>query len=293
MRIGVAGYGKMGAAMAARLLDRGCDVIVWNRNLDVVRDAGLTFANNPRALAAACQVVISSLFDADAVRAVYEGHDGLIADEVDTLFIEMSTVGPASQRTLSAKVVARGGSFIECPVSGTTAPARAGQLLGLAGGDCADIDRARPVLQHLCRRIVHMGEVGAGARTKLAINLPLIAFWQSFGEAMALMRSLDMEPDSLVELFGDTAGAPAVLKLKSESVASALHGRDSVTPTFDIDSMRKDLQLTLAEASNEAYSLPVANAVLQAMNEASSAGWGKRDCAWMPAYWAAKGESAH
>src|SRR5690606_33362798 len=118
-------------------------------------------------------------------------------------------------------------------------PARSGQLLGLAGGEAADVERARPVLEKLCRRIEHMGPVGSGASAKLAINLPLIVFWQSFGEALALVRHLGKEPQWLMQLFSETAGAPNVLKIKADSVAVALAGDEDVQPTFDIDSMCK------------------------------------------------------
>jgi 3-hydroxyisobutyrate dehydrogenase len=290
-RVGIAGLGKMGSGIAARLVETGCEVIAWNRDAARVREAGLDYANSPCALAEACQVVISSLFDAEAVRAVYDGPSGLIACAKDTLFIEMSTVSPDTQRELSLDVHAAGGRFVECPVSGTVAPARAGQLLGFAGGSDEDVALARPTLERLCRRVVHVGRVGSGARTKLAVNLPLIAFWQTFGEAMALMRDVSEDPSWLVELFADTPGAPAVLKVKSDALVATLSGQDTVPPAFDIDTMRKDLRLALAESAGS-FPLPVAKSVLAAMDEASAAGWGRRDCAWMPAFWAQKGHAA-
>jgi len=288
MRVGIAGLGKMGAAMAACLADRGGDVVAWNRSPGRVRDLGFDAAASPRALAQACPIVISSLFDAAALSDVYNGPDGLIAGGAEALFIEMSTVNPACQRALAAKAKDAGAAFIECPVSGTTGPARSGQLLGLVGGEKTDVERALPVLRLLCRRIIHVGAVGNGARTKLAVNLPLIAFWQSFGEAMAIMASLKMEPDWLIDLFGDTAGAPAVLKVKAQAISTALSGAGDVAPTFQIDAMRKDLELALREAAEIALPLPVAETVLRALDEAAADGWGERDCAWVPAYWAGK-----
>ncbi len=286
-RIGIAGLGKMGSAMAFRLMDTGCEVIAWNRDISRVEAAGLDSANSPCALARACDVVITSLFDTEAVEAVYGGPDGLIAGAEDTLFIEMSTVAPATQRSLARSVADAGGSFIECPVSGTVAPARSGQLLGFAGGDEQDVEAARSTLERLCRRMVHVGPVGTGARTKLAVNLPLIAFWQSFGEAMALMHDVDKDPEWLVRLFADTAGAPAVMQVKADALIATLGDHDTVEPAFDIDAMRKDLRLALGEATGS-FPLPVAQSVLVAMDEAASAGWGGRDCAWMPAFWAQK-----
>jgi 3-hydroxyisobutyrate dehydrogenase len=281
IRVGIAGFGKMGSAMAARLVETGCDLQIWNRDSGRVAAAGFTPVATPRDLATRCDIVISSLFDAEAVEAVYSGPDGLIAGGVGTLFVEMSTVSPDSQRSIAEMARAGRAAFIECPVSGTTGPARTGQLFGFAAGEEPDVDRARAVLQHLCRRIEHVGPVGSGTTTKLAVNLPLIAFWQAFGEAMALMKPLAKAPDWLVELFSDTADAPAVLKVKAAAVTATLAGDDTVEPTFEIDAMRKDLQLMLDEHRD----LPVAISALSAMDEASKAGWGKRDCAWMPAFW--------
>src|SRR2546427_49450 len=86
-----------------------------------------------------------------------------------------------------------GAAFVECPVGGSTGPARQGQLIGLLGATPADAERARPLLHGLCRRIEHCGPVGAGATMKLAINLPLMVSWQAFGEAFALCRDLGFD----------------------------------------------------------------------------------------------------
>lgn len=290
MTIGVAGFGKMGAAIAGRLKDAGEDVLVWNRNLTRPQKAGFAIAETPRELASACETTLSSLFDDEGVLAVYTGLDGLLAGGSGRLFIEMSTVRPETQRTLASEAAREGATFIECPVGGTTGPARKGELLGLPGGDQADVARARPVLEKLCRRIEHVGPIGAGAVTKLAINLPLLAFWASFGEAMALMRPLDKDPAWLVDLFGDTAGTPAVMKVKANAMVSALAGRNEVEPTFDIDAMRKDLGLMISQAAKAGVPLPVSEAVERSFNEAAAIGWGCRDCVWASAFRATKTE---
>ncbi|GAC1347441.1 MAG: hypothetical protein NVSMB18_32430 [Acetobacteraceae bacterium] len=142
----------------------------------------------------------------------------------------------------------------------------------------------------MCRRVEHVGKVGAGAAAKLAINLPLIVFWQSFGEAMALVRHLGLDPDFLVELFADTSGGANVLKGRGPAIAAALAGNDPGSATFDIDSLRKDLRTMIAEAEGRGFALPVAARTLGVFDEASAAGLGKRDCALLPAIWAAKAD---
>jgi 3-hydroxyisobutyrate dehydrogenase len=100
-----------------------------------------------------------------------------------------------------------------------------------------------------------MGPVGAGALTKLAINLPLLVFWQNFGEALALLRNLGKDPNWLVQLFSETAGGPN-LKVKARPVAAILAGDEKVEPTCDINAMRKDLRTMLEEgAAVLAYTL--------------------------------------
>lgn len=289
MCIGIAGLGKMGAAMATRLQEMGEDVIVWNRSRAKAEAIGLVVADTPRQLADRTDVVISTLFDASAVHAVYHGAEGLLAAARGKLFIEMSTVRPETQQALAEEVRQAGGAFVECPVGGTTGPARSGQLLGLAGGEVADVERTRSVLEKLCRRIEHMGPVGAGASTKLAINLPLLVFWQSFGEALALVHHLGKDPDWLVQLFAETAGGANVLQVKAKSVVATLAGED-VEPTFDIDSMRKDLRAMLEEGEAHGVTLPVAAQTLTTFDEAIASGLGGRDCAYMPAYWAKKAD---
>ena len=276
----------MGSAMAARLSETPFDLLVWNRDLDSPKAAGFEVASTPRELASRCDIVLTSLFDTRAVKAVYGGPDGLIAGGAGKLFVEMSTVEPHTQVALAQEVMHGGGAFLECPVSGTTGPARSGQLVGLLGGSLVDVERARPVLSQLCRRLEYLGPVGSGAVAKLAINLPLLAFWQSFGEATALMKRLGMEPRQLVDLFSTTAGAPAVLKVKARAVEATLLGHDAVSPTYDIYAMHKDLKLMLAQADESDLSLPVAQTLLVTIEEAVAAGWGERDCAWVPAYWA-------
>ncbi|BBK31177.1 3-hydroxyisobutyrate dehydrogenase [Stella humosa] len=292
MKIGVAGLGRMGAAIARRLIDVGHEVHVWNRTAEraaPLAAAGAAVAASPRELAAAVEAVITIVTDAEAIEAVYGGPDGLLAGNVaGRLFIEMSTVRPEAETALAERVKSAGAVLVECPVGGTVGPALQGKLLGLAGGEAADVERARPVLDQLCRRVDHVGPIGAGASMKLAINLPLAVFWQAFGEAYALCDHLKVDRGWLVELFADTSGGPNVLKARGAAVAKALATAESGSATFDCDSIRKDLRTMVAEAHGRGFALPVAERTLAVYDEASQAGWGGRDCTELPAYWAGR-----
>ncbi len=292
-RIGIAGVGRMGAAIGARLLETGHALAVWNRTPDKARpliEAGAALAPTPAALAGSAETLITMLTDAAAIEAVYGGPDGLLSTDLSgKLVVEMSTVRPDTERALAERVRARGAAFIECPVGGTTGPARQGTLLGLAGGEAGDVARARPLLEQLCRRVEHVGPVGAGASMKLAINLPLLVFYQALGEAVVLCRDLGHDPQWLVGLFAETSGGPNLLKARGPAIAKALAGEDAGPPTFDVDSIRKDLRTMLAEAEARDADLPLARRTLAIYDEAAASGWGKRDGANLPAFWPGRG----
>ena len=289
MKVGVAGLGRMGSAIAKRLIEVGHEVVVWNRNQEktkVLAAAGAAVAATPSELAGRVQTIITILTDAGAIASVYEGKSGLLEGDVSgKLFIEMSTVQPETEIALARKVSARGATLVECPVGGTVGPALSGKLLGLAGATPEDFARAKPLLQQMCRRVDLVGPIGSGASMKLAINLPLATFWQSFGEAFALCRHLNLDPAWLVELFADTSGGPNVLRGRGGAVALALQDRDSGSATFDCDSIRKDLRTMVAEAKARGFALPLAERTLAVYDQASQEGWGGKDCTELPAFW--------
>jgi 3-hydroxyisobutyrate dehydrogenase len=289
MKIGIAGLGRMGAAIAKRMIEVGHEVVVWNRNQEKTRplaELGAAVAATPSQLAGRVETVITILTDAAAIASVYQGEAGLLEGDVaGKLFIEMSTVQPETEIALAKEITARGATLVECPVGGTVGPALTGKLLGVAGGAAEDFARAKPLLQQMCRRVDLVGPIGAGASMKLAINLPLATYWQSFGEAFALVRHLDLDPAWLVELFADTSGGPNVLRARGGAVALALQAKDSGSATFDCDSIRKDLRTMVAEAKSRGFALPLAERTLSVYDQASAEGWGSKDCTELPAFW--------
>jgi 3-hydroxyisobutyrate dehydrogenase len=293
MNIGIAGIGKMGAAIATRLMEAGNEATVWNRSLEKTKplaDAGAKIAATPADLAKAVDVVITILTDAPAINAVYGGPSGLLEAELKgKLFIDMSTVQPQTEIALAQKLRAKGAVFIECPVGGTTAPARQGQLFGFVGGSDVDLARAKPILQQLCRRIEYCGDIGAGASMKLAINLPMLVSWQAFGEAFAISRHLCIDPARLVDIFSNSGGGTNALKGRAALVVQML-GADDIAPgTYDLASCRKDLSTMLAEAKTRGVELPLVERAFACFDESNKAGWGARDSSSQAIYWARRG----
>jgi len=287
------GMGRMGTVIAQRLLGFGHAVTVWNRTVEKTKSAaaaGASIAETPSALAAGVDLVLSILTDAAAIKTAYEGKDGLLSGRVTgKLFVEMSTVRPEVQTALAERVQAKGASLIDCPVGGSVGPAKEGKLFGFAGGTAEDVARARPVLDQLCRRVEHVGSVGAGESMKLAINLPLMVWYQALGEALSLCKPLGLEPARLMDIFADTSGGPNVLKSRGPMLAATLAGKDPGAVTFDIDSIRKDMRTMIAEARALGRALPVTERALDCYDEASREGLGAGDASLLPARWVRRG----
>src|SRR3954465_11823007 len=275
MQIGVAGLGRMGAAIAARLMEVGHTVSVWNRTPERAKPlvaAGAKQCATPEDLAGHSDVIITMLTDADAIDHVYNGEHGLLAgDAHDRLFIEMSTVRPEVEIALAKVVRASGARFVECPVGGTTGPARQGKLFGFMGADDGDAELAEPILNQLCRRLEHVGPVGSGALAKFTINMPLMIYYQALGEALAMARPLGLEPERLMDMIADSSGGPAMMKTRGPTVAKMMKGEDTAV-TFDIAGCVKDLQSMQAEGRSRGISLPLVQLTLACMEESASKG---------------------
>ena len=293
MHIGIAGTGRMGTAIAKRLLGTGHQVSVWNRTPAATAGAvaaGAQAQPTARLLAQAAPVVISIVSDAAALEAVYTGAEGLLAGaRPDGLFIDMSTVRPEVQRANAGRVAAAGAAYVECPVGGSTGPAAEGKLLGFVGGHDTDVARARPVLELLCRRIEHLGPHGAGASMKLAINLPLMVYWQALGEAMSLIDDLGIDPKRIVDILSETSGGPNMLKSRGPAIAQAIATGAGGVVSVDVATLRKDLRTMLAEAASRKRELPVTAQALACFDQAAASGADAADCTHLPVWWAHTG----
>ncbi len=293
MRIGVAGIGKMGAAIAARLIETGHDVAVWNRTPEKAKAvAGAHAVATPAELAQSSEAVITILTDAAAIDAVYYGASGLLSGNVtDKLFIEMSTVPPKIATALAPQVEAKHAVFVECPVGGSTAPARQGKLLGLMGAQGSAAARATPILEQLCRKVEHCGPVGTGASMKLAINLPLMVAWQAYGEAFAIARDVGWEPKRLLDLFVESNGANNGLKMRADMIVAMLENRDPGPATFSIANAVKDLRTMVEAGAAKGAEMPATLAALMAFEESNKNGLGGGDGARQSVYWASRAKS--
>jgi 3-hydroxyisobutyrate dehydrogenase len=290
MKIGVCGTGRMGSSIAQRLMSVGHEVGVWNRNSAKTRplvEAGAKLYGSPAELVNGCDAVVVMLLNDAASEAVYRGPNGILKSGLaGKLLIDMSTVRPDTMISIGAAVLQQQAAFVECPVGGSTGPAKDGKLFGLVGGADADVARARPVLEQLCRRIEHLGALGAGATMKLAVNLPLLVYWQALGEALAICKPLNLPPDRLIDILSDTAGTPAAMKGRGAVIARGLAGEPPGDTAFGLSAAKKDLATAVQFAATIHADLPVAASALACFEEAEAAGLGDADATTMAVRWA-------
>jgi 3-hydroxyisobutyrate dehydrogenase len=213
-----------------------------------------------------------------ASEAVYRGPNGILKSKLaGKLVIDMSTVRPDTMTSIGTSVTQQDAAFVECPVGGSTGPAKEGKLFGLVGGTDADVARAMPILEQLCRRIEHVGALGSGATLKLAVNLPLLVYWQALGEALAICKPLNLPAERLIDILSDTAGAPAAMKARSTNLAKALGGEPMGEAAFSLSAGKKDLATAVQFAASIHAELPVATSALACFEEAEAAGLGEAD----------------
>jgi 3-hydroxyisobutyrate dehydrogenase/2-hydroxy-3-oxopropionate reductase len=273
--VAVLGTGRMGGAMAGTLRRAGLDVVVWNRTRakadQVAGAAGARVVETVGEAVAAADFVLSSLADDAAVEAVYDEVVGGLRQ--GQLALEMSTIAPRTVRGIAARIADRGAVLLDAPVSGSVSLVEAGTLTIMVGGDAAALERARPVLEPLSSKILHVGAVGAGATMKLAVNALVHGLNVALAESLVLAERAGVERTTAYEVFASgAAGAPFV------QYKRAAYERPDETPVaFSLDLVAKDLDLILELADEVGAPMRQGAANREEVREAVAAGLGTRD----------------
>lgn len=261
MKTGVLGLGAMGAGMAWNLHRQGFLVAVWNRTPSraeaFAAQEGIRVAGSPEELARCCELIITCVSrDADVKQAVSAMLPGLAAG---TIVADTSTINAATAQELATQLGARGVEFLDCPVSGGVEGARQGTLAMMVGGDAEALERTRPALAAITRRIVHMGPSGSGQATKAVNQIMAAGINQAVTEALAFGEAMGLPMDKVLDVVGSGAAANWFLEHRGKSM---LEGRFS--PGFKVSLHHKDLSICreMAKARNAA-SLSVTETTLR------------------------------
>jgi len=237
-RIAVLGTGRMGSAIARRLAGAGRELTLWDRTADRATALGLgRVAASPAEATRDAEFVISSLTGPEAVRATYLGPAGALAMAHGQLFIEMSTAGPDVEAELGPLVAASGSHLVDATIVGAPPIVERGEAAILIGGDSADVERAKPIVEHL-GTVRHAGRPGNGARLKLVANSMLALVTAGAAELQHAGESAGLDPG---DVFWILARMVPSLEVRR---AAYVEGELQVT-MFALHDLRKDLDLAL------------------------------------------------
>ena len=271
-RVAWIGLGAMGSRMAARLRDAGHELVVWNRTREKAEGLGAPIAASPREAAESADVVFTMLADPEALRAVAEGEDGVLAGLAEgSVLVEMSTVGPEAIGLLSERLPPYA-SLLDVPVLGSLPEAETGKLKLFAGGDDAPFERVRPLLETLGQPL-RTGPLGSGAAAKLVANATLVGSITLLGETLALADSLGLPRETAWEVLAATP-----LAAQAERRRPVIEAGE-YPPRFRLSLARKDAGLVEAAGEAGGLELPALEAARAHLAAAEAAGLGDADYA--------------
>jgi 3-hydroxyisobutyrate dehydrogenase len=275
-RVGFAGLGTMGAAMAANLARSGASLTVWNRTAGkagALLELGATEAASAAELAAAVDVIVVCLSDTPDVEAVILGPRGLAKGaRPGTLVIDCSTIDPGASERFAARLAEGGVAFVDAPVSGGSEGALKATLTIMVGGSEADVERAHPFLAAMGRTITHMGPVGAGQATKAVNQVILCGAYLGVAEGIVLAMKAGLDVEKVVAALSDGAAQSWVLANRSGRMIA-----DEYPLGFKVALHRKDLAIALELARRVGASLPVTGLAAEIENGLLAQGHGDDD----------------
>jgi 3-hydroxyisobutyrate dehydrogenase len=277
--VGFIGLGIMGSRQAASLRREGYELIVHNRTRERAdawaAEHGGDSAAPPREVGGRAGVVITMVVDGPQVEALLLGEDGAAAAaNPGTLFIDMSTIGPADARRIGAALADRGHGFVDAPVTGSAPKAEDGTLTIMAGGSDEDMARAMPLLQAMGEIIVHVGEVGTGQQVKVLSNAVSAVNCATLAQALVVGRRAGVDLEALLKVMGAGSANSTMLQLKGEPMLA-----HDFSPLFKLDHMLKDVRLCLQEAREAGAAFPAAALAGELYAAGSGRGLGEHDFA--------------
>jgi 3-hydroxyisobutyrate dehydrogenase len=274
--VGFIGLGIMGSLQAMNLAKAGYELTVFNRTREKaeawVSEHGGTVADSPEQVAAASDVVITMVVDGAQVTEMID--QALPGAREKTLFVDMSTIAPATARALNERLSQAGHAFVDAPVTGSSPKAKTGTLTIMCGGAPEDIERARRLFEIMGEKIVVCGEAGQGQAVKVITQAVTAINCATLAQALVLARQAGVDVDALLETMDGGS---------SDSTMRALKGKPMVahdyTPLFKLAHMLKDVQLCLAEARAAGSAFPFAGLAAELYGAGVGRGLGEEDFA--------------
>ncbi len=244
--IGFVGIGIMGKGMLNRLVSNCEDsFVVWNRSPEICQEfcnqypGRFTIASSPSDVVRDCKIIFSVLSTVEASLAVCHEESGGLLENLTSgkIIVDCATLSPERMMEISEKVRAKGGEFLEAPVSGSKVPAETGQLIFLCGGDQSTFDTVSPYLDMMGKAKFLFGPAGQGTRVKLVVNMALGTLMSAFSETLALGKACDIPLESLLQVIDLGAMSCPMFKGKGPNMI-----KDNFAPHFPLKHQQKDMR---------------------------------------------------
>jgi len=279
-RVGFVGLGVMGGRVANRLMDAGHSITGYNRTRSKCQwllDAGMHWADTPRAVAESADITFSMVTNTAALRKIAEGEDGLLSGlTAGKIYIDMSTVSPSFSRDFSKQVAAKGAAMLDAPVSGSVSTLEEGKLSIMVGGDPAVFERVKPILLDIGPKVTHVGANGLAVTMKIATNLSLAVQMLAFSEGVLLAEKSGIRRETAVEVLLNSVIASPMVKYRGPFV---LKMPDEAW--FNVNMMQKDMDLALELGRQLDVPLPTTAATNEFLTAARGLGLEEQDFAAM------------
>lgn len=277
MNVGFVGLGRMGRPMASNLCRKGFRLLVNDVNRAAMEELAQLQAkpcDTVAELAAGSDVVITMLPNSTVVHDVLSMAEGVFAHaRLGTTILDMSTIDPDTTDTLAKAAKERGLGFVDAPVGRLASHADRGESLFMVGGETADFEQVKPLLEAMGSTIYHCGPAGSGTRTKLVNNFLAVASCQMNAEALSLSQRFGLNLERTLEVLYGTTAVNGQLKIAWP--AKVLRG--DTEPGFTIDLAHKDLTLIVEAANAARVPMPMAAAAREAFSVARARGFGGQD----------------
>lgn len=273
MKIGFIGLGVMGRPMALHLQRAGHELFVWARRPESAAGLPATFCATPAELGRHCAVVFTVITSSADVESVALGANGLSEGMAPgSVLIDCSTIAPESAREIATRLAEKRIHFLDAPVSGGAQGAIDATLAIMAGGDAAVLERVRPLLDCLGKRIVHVGPNGAGQVAKACNQMIMVAAIQAAAEAMRLVAAAGVDCAAVKRALSGGSAASRVLDVMGERMV-----RRDFSAGIEARLHHKDFGLVLEAARQSGVPVPLAAVVGQQLNALMAQGWGRSD----------------
>jgi|SRR5271156_1690 len=277
-KLGFIGLGVMGGNMVARLLEKGHTVTGYNRTRSKAQwliDKGLKFAESPKAVALASDVIFTMVTNAAGLAVVTDGPEGLLAGiAAGKFYIDMSTVSPEASRTLAAKVREKGADMVDAPVSGSVITLQQGKLSVMVGGHKKTFEHLKRLLLDIGPKVTHVGDNGVALAMKIAVNLQLAVQMLAFCEGVLLAEKSGIPREVAVDVMVNSAIASPMIVYRGPFVL-----QQPPEAWFDVNMMQKDMLLAMELGRKLNVPVPTTAVSNEFLTAARGMGWEKKDFA--------------